>query len=175
MKQVEERKGFTLVEVIVVVVVLGVISGIGVVSMLSSADALAFLTLRVGMDQSADLAMSRMANEIRRLRNDESMHADTNSNQFRFFDVNGIDINYYLNGNNLMRNTDILAGNVSNINFTYYDDNGNVLATPTLGIGTSTNIRSIKILLTLQSGNYQLNYQSQVRPRNLRHLSYKFK
>jgi len=175
MKQVEERKGFTLVEVIVVVVVLGVISGIGVVSMLSSADALAFLTLRVGMDQSADLVMSRMLNEMRRLRNDESIHSDTNSNQFRFFDVNGIDINYYLNGNNLMRNADILASNVSNINFTYYDDNGNILATPTLGVGTSTNIRSIKILLTLQSGNYQLNYQSQVRPRNLRHLSYKFK
>lgn len=175
MKQIEKIKGFTLIEMIVVIVILGIIGGIGAVSMLSSADALAFLTVRVGMDQSADIAMSRMMIEIRRLRDDESIHVDTNVTQFRFFDIDGNDINYYLNGNNLMRNTDILAGNVTNVAFTYYDDNGNVLATPTVGIGASTNIRRIEILLTLQSGSYLLNYQSRVRPRNLRHLSYRFK
>jgi prepilin-type N-terminal cleavage/methylation domain-containing protein len=168
------KKGFTLVETIIVIVIIVLISAIGVASILTAADALSFLTVRTDMDQAADVAMSRMASEIIRLRDDQSIHADTDSSRFRFYDFDDTEIDYALSGTDLMRNTDILASNVSSINFKYYDDSGTQLTSPTVGIGIYTNIRRIVIILTFQRGNYQLTYQSQIRPRNLRHLSYKF-
>jgi len=169
------KKTFTLVETIIVIVVLGIIAGVGTASMLGAADALAFLTVRADMDQSADVVMSRMLTEMRRLKDDLSVHGDTNLTQFRFTDIDDRDINYYLSGNSLMRNTDILADDVDSITFTYYDDNGNILNPPAVGIGTLTDIRRIQINLVLQKGTYILSYESEVRPRNLKHIAYKFK
>jgi prepilin-type N-terminal cleavage/methylation domain-containing protein len=158
--------GFTLVEMVAVIVILGIVAAIGVPLILSAADALSFLTVRVDMAQSADVAMGRITQEIRRLRDAESIDTAT-STQFRFFDADDTDIDYSLSGSNLMRNSDILASNVDSLTFTYYDSSGGVLSPPEFGIGTTTDIRRVEILISLENGAYQFNYQSQVRPRNL--------
>jgi hypothetical protein len=111
--------------------------------------------------------MARMLSDIRRLKDDLSVNI-ANASQFRFLDVDSADINYYLNGNNLMRNANILASNVTALAITYYDVNGTQINPPVAGIGTATNIYRIKIILTFQSGSYTFSYQSQVGPRNLR-------
>ncbi|MDD5005479.1 MAG: prepilin-type N-terminal cleavage/methylation domain-containing protein [Candidatus Omnitrophica bacterium] len=162
-----KRKGFTLIEVILVIAILGIIAAIGVPLIISASDSLSFLTVRTEMAQSADVAMSKMLIDIRRIKNNLSVVTATAS-QFRFLDVANTNINYYLNGNNLMRNSDILAGNVQGLTFSYYNKNGSQLNPPTVGIGTVTNIYRVKILLTLQNGSYVFNYQTQVKPRNLR-------
>jgi len=161
------QKGFTLIESIMVIAILGIVAALGVTLILSASDALSFLTIRSDMTQSADVAMSRMLNDIRRLKDNLSVNT-ANSSQFRFLDVDSADINYYINGNNLMRNANILASNVSALTFTYYDQNGAQIPVPTVGIGTATDIYRIKILLTFQSGPYTFNYQSEVRPRNIK-------
>ena len=166
MLRIKNTKSFTLVEMIMVIVILGIIAAIGVPLILSASDALSFLTVRVDMDQSADVAMSRILTEIRRLRDEESINTAT-STQFRFFDVDDTNIDYDLSGSDLMHNSDILASNVSSLAFTYYDEDGEELDPPTVGIGTATDIKRIQILLTFQNGSYTFNYQSQVRPRNL--------
>ncbi len=160
------KKGFTLVEMIMVLVILGVIGGIGVTLVLSASEALSFLTVRSDMDQSADVAMSRILGEIRRIRDKESINNATAS-EFRFFDFDDSDIAYSLSSSDLMRNSDILASNLSGLTFTYYDENGAELIPPTFGIGTETDITRIKVLLSFQIGDSVFNCQSQVRPRNL--------
>ena len=149
-----------------VIAILGIVAALGVSLLLSASDALSFLTVRSEMSQSADVAMSRILNDIRRLRNNLSVQT-AGASQFRFFDKSSVNINYYLSGNNMMRNSDILASNVSNLTFTYYDVSGAILNPPTAGIGTATNISRIQVSLTFQNGSYNFSYQSQVRPRNL--------
>jgi len=170
--KITKISAFTLVELIVVIVVIGIISGVGVASILTASDALAFLTVRSDMDQSADVAMSRMSQEIKRLKDKDSI-STANASQFTFTDVVDASLSYWLSGSNFMRNFDILASNVSGLAFKYYDENDSEL-TPPQG-GSDTNVRRVEILLTFQNGAYAFNYQSQVRPRNLIHLSDKFR
>lgn len=173
------KKGFTLVEMIVVIIIVGIIAAIGVVLILSAADALSFLTVRTDMGQSADVGLSRMSQEIRRIKDDTSIYL-ANQGLFAFIDVDGALIAYGKVGSDLVRypgmpTPDILSSNVNSLIFTYYDDDGNVLADPTYGLGVLTNIRRIEVSLVFQIGSsYTFNYNSQIRPRNLRHLSYKF-
>jgi prepilin-type N-terminal cleavage/methylation domain-containing protein len=163
----KKTSGFTLVEAILVIAILGIIAGIGISSIVTASDALSFLTVRSEVDQSADVAMARMLSDMRRLKDNLSVNT-ANASQFRFLDVDSTDINYYLNGNNLMRNSNILASNVASLAITYYDINGAQLNPPVAGIGTATDIYRIKIILTFQGGVYTFSYQSQVGPRNLR-------
>lgn len=170
-----KKNGFTLIETVVVILIMGIIAAIGVPLLLEATEAMSFLTVRPDLTQSADVALSRMSREIRRLRDDISISVATAS-QFAFYDIDNVLISYSRIGVNLMRNTlttDILASNINSLIFTYYDDDGNVLANPTVGIGTLTNIRRIEITLVFQSG-FSYSFRSQIRPPNLRHLSYKF-
>ncbi|MDD5291857.1 MAG: type II secretion system protein [Candidatus Omnitrophica bacterium] len=160
-------KGFTIIESILVIAILGIVASIGVPLILSASDAISFLTVRNDMAQSADVAMSRMLNDIRRIRDDVSVDTAAAS-QFRFFDTDDTDINYYLNSNNLMRGSNILASGVNSIIFIYYDEAGSQLSPPIAGIGTQTDIYRVKITFVFNSGSYTFSYQSQVEPRNLR-------
>ena len=69
-----------------------------------------------------------------------------------------------------MRNSDILASDVQSLSFTYYDDNGSIIATPLVN-PNETDIRRIDISFEFQSSGQTLYYKSQVRPRNLRYMS----
>ena len=180
MINIQNNNGFTLVETIIVIVILGIVVAIGAASITTAADALAFLTVRADMDQSADAAMGRISEEIVRLKDDTSI-STASATQFSFTDVDDTLITYSLSGTDLMRTTlassDILASNVASIAFSYYDDSDTELAIPgDIVLSPLTNIRRIQVLLTFQIGaSYEFNYQTQIRPRNLRHLSYKFK
>ena len=55
------------------------------------------------------------------------------------------------------------------LGFTYLDDDGNTLASPTVGLGTDTNIRRVQIQIIFQNGNHVMTLQTQVMPRNVRH------
>ena len=87
-------------------------------------------------------------------------------------------IYYYLDGTDLKRNDgtndDILADRISSLEFVYYDNIDNVLSSPLYGIGILTDIRRIEVRFTLQEAGQSLNLQSQIMPKNLRHLTYEF-
>ena len=167
-----KNKGFTLIELIIVIVILGIIVAIGAPLLLSVSDSLAFLVARTAIDQAADIALSRMTREMRRLKDDSSVNTATSS-QFSFDDVNSNTISYSLSSTDLMRNSDILASDVQNLSFTYYDDSGSTISTPVVS-PQETDIRSIEISCEFQSSGETLYYKSQVRPRNLMHFNDKF-
>jgi hypothetical protein len=127
---------------------------------------------------SSIMAMNRMSREIRRLLNDAAITTATSS-RINFTDVGSNSLGFNLNGTTLQRcldaactNHDDLAINVAPLTFTYYDDLNNQIATPVTNTNT---IRRIDIFFSMLAGSNALNFNTEVRPQNLRRLSEEFK
>ena len=169
--------GFSLVEMTMAIVIISIIATVAGPLFAVSIDAIGLHTDRVDLEESADLTISRMSREMRRLRNDQSV-VTASGTQFEFVDVDSTQIRYRLVGNTLMRRQGAgtesgLADNVqtNGLTFTYFDDDGNTIATPTVGLGTNTDIRRIRIQTVFQFSTHTLPIEIEIRPRNLRHQS----
>ncbi|MCX5713123.1 MAG: hypothetical protein NTY47_08750, partial [Candidatus Omnitrophica bacterium] len=79
------------------------------------------------------------------------------------------------NANLRRRNTDGLSDNVSALTYTYIDDNEATIVLPAVVSPNNTNIRRIKVDLTVFSGSNTLPFEFSTRPQNLRRLNEKFK
>lgn len=167
-------RSYTLIELVIVLVTVGIVAAVGVPAMLQTGEAWSFASgFQDFAVQSSIVAMNRISREIRRLKDDASV-VTANASQFRFTDFENNDINYYLNGTTLMRNSDGLTDNVTGLNFTYYDNNGNIISTPVVG-PNDTDIRRIDVNLSLLAGTSTLNFRFQIKPQNIRRLNEKFK
>ncbi len=156
-----------------VMVIIGIIAGIATPIMLTTADAWSLASLfQDNAVSSAIVVQNRMSREIRRLFDDASVTA-ANATQFAFLDLSSLAIAYNRSVDNLMRNSDGLADNVTALDFTYYDDNNAVIATPV--INPVTDIRRVQADFSILAGTNTLNFQIQTRPQNLRRLNEKFK
>ncbi len=156
-----------------VIAIIGIIAGIGVPIILETADAWSFASrFQDYAVQSSLVAMGRMSREIRRLRNDVSI-TTASSDTFSFTDTQNNAITYSRSGNALMRNTDILANNVTGLNFTYYDDAGATLSTPLVN-PQYTNIRLVRVEMNILAGSNTLPFRFTVRPQNLRRMNEQF-
>lgn len=163
------EKGFSLIEYIMVVVIMGVIIAIGGPLVFEAVDAGLLQSKRKEMSESAKIAMDRMVREIRRIHGRTSV-TTANGSSFRFTDIDGRDITFDISGTTLRRaensSVNTLADNVNSFSLIYYDANGAVIATPSVN-PSQTNIRRIEINLTFSFGGTQLSFQSQVSPRRL--------
>ncbi len=167
-------RSYTLVELVMVIVILGIVAAIGAPVLLETADAWSlssrFQNFAV---QSAIVTMNRMDRDIRRLKNDSSI-TNATLTELTFVDLDNNTIAYSRSvGNALMRNSDGLADNVTALTFTYYDDNGVSVSAPFSS--PDTNIRRIKVGFSILAGTNTLNFSFQTRPQNLRRESEKFK
>ena len=133
-------KAFTLLElllVIAMVTILGMVLGPILGNAIQSSGLVSF---RGQSLSEARNAMNRMVNEIRLIPS-TSVLANIGATQLQFQYPAGTSITYSLSDTNLLRNSDILLGNVSSLAFTYYDALGATTATP-------ANVRSIGIQFT---------------------------
>lgn len=132
-------RGFTLLELLLVItmlIVLGMVLGPILGNAIQSSG---LISSRGESLAEARNAMDRMVNEIRLIPN-TSVLANIGSTNLQFQYPVGTPITYSLSGTNLLRNSDILAGDVNSLVFSYYDASG---ATTT----TATSVRSIGIQL----------------------------
>jgi len=161
-------RGFTLIELIIVISIVGVISGILGFVLLASVDAWTLKINRADMLWDGRLGMERMVRDIRQIRDLRGV-ITAGPSELRFIDANGDDITYRVNDAMLQRreddHTNILAGWVSGLNFTYYDVNGNEIDLPMVN-PDETDIRRIRINLNLTKNGKTLYLQSEVVPRN---------
>lgn len=155
----KKRQGFTLIEIIIVMVLIGILGG-AISPFIYSLSKIVILEYSLGgVNTQARVAMERMSRELRVIRNNTSTDLTAASNAITFTTINGDTIGFSLSGSNLMRNSQILASNVSNLTFTYYDSNG---ATTT----TVADMKFIRIDLTLTQNNSSANLNTVVYPRS---------
>lgn len=164
---IQRKKAFTLVELIMVMLILGILSGIGVHFIFEVGQARIFQWQRKEISESAELALNIIDREIRRVASTASIPTAT-ATSFRFTDISGRDITYDVSGTSLRRNLggtiNVLADNLNSLTFSYYDAAGAAIAVP---VADTTTIRRINISLTFANGSERLSVMSDVAPRRL--------
>ena len=163
-----KTRGFTLIELVIVITIIGIIAGIAGFILSGSVDAWIFKINRNDMLWDGRLAIDRMTREIRAVK-DRSSIITASSSQLRFIDTNDIDITYTLSSADLNRiesgTSNLLAGNVSGLTLTYYNASGGTIALPTVS-PSETDIKRVKINITLTKNGENVYLQSQSVPRN---------
>lgn len=159
-----KKAGFTLIEFIMVIVILGIMAGVGLPLMAEISQAWLLHKDTREIAESARIAIDRMMRDIRRAVSITS--ADTANLQFTDIDISVI--TFDISSTTLRRTeaaaTNALADNVDSLSFTYYDDSDAQIATPVV---TPSDIKRIEVDLTFSLGDTQFNIRSQVSPRRL--------
>lgn len=168
------KKGYTLIELITVMTVIGVVAAIGAPLLIEAASAWSYASpYQNNAVLSAVVAQNRMSREIRRLKNDSSVTTAASS-QFSLTDVDNNTITFVLSGSTLMRNSDGLLDNVASLSFVYYDDSGGTIASPLVN-PANTDIRLVRVNYSVLAAGNTLNFGFTVKPQNLRRASEKLK
>lgn len=126
--RVNKNSGFSLVELIVVIVLVGILAALGAQMLGRTVESFVFGRDVVKGDWQARVALERLTRDLRMLR------AATNltiipATAITFSDTDGNNVSYSLSGTQLMRNTQVLADDVSNLQFTYLRSDGNTVET----------------------------------------------
>ena len=162
------KNGFTLIELVVVISVVGIISTIVGSILLGAIDAWTFKFNRNDILWDSRLAIDRMTREIRTIRNATSV-TTASSSQLRFIDAGNKDITYSMSSTNLNRTengtVNLLAENVSSLAFTYYDANDAVIPAPAVS-PSATDIRRVRINFTFTKNNENVYLRSDASTRN---------
>ena len=154
-----KNKGFTLIELIIVIVLSSILVKIGSYVLLTGFKAYYTNQNIMTANNQARMALERMTRDIHSVRSSASITTATSS-QFSFTNISGTNITYQLTGSALMRNTQVLADNVSSLSFSYLDKNAVTTAVP-------ANIRYVTVNLlislgvaqyTLRTTIYTMNY-----------------
>lgn len=159
---IRSERGFTLVEVVLVVVLLslfGALFGLGFVA--STRATLAVDTRKEAL-QNARVALDRMAREVRMIRSATAADITTTiptASDLQFTDTYGNAIQFQLTGGNILRNADILAGNVTALTFSYLKNDGTAAA-------SEAEIWRIVMDLTVTVGTESVQLRTEVHPAN---------
>ena len=157
------RQGFTIIEFVVIIVIAGIIAGITAVLLLQVAKIYSFATVRESILSDGELAMERMAREIRQIKDAQHIHT-ADSQDLDFDDIYDERVGFWLDGNVLRRNNDALASEITTLEFQYRDSDNNPLGAP---VANPEDIKRILISLSIKKGDEEIKLRSQVYPKNL--------
>ncbi len=122
----KKQTGFTLMEIVVVLIILGIIASLAAPLVLNAARSAAIEHNFANTISQGQNASTQMTHAIRNL---QTLTTMTSSN-LSFTDNDNNSISYTLSGSNLMQGSNILAHNVTGLSFSYYDSALNSTATP---------------------------------------------
>jgi prepilin-type N-terminal cleavage/methylation domain-containing protein len=168
--RVPNSKGFTLIEAIITIVIIGVISSIAALIILKGMNASSKEQNLSNVHYQARIAMERMSREIRAVRQTGEIGTavigtitGNPTNRIMFIDLTGATITYSLSGTTLNRTAggipSPLSSGVTSLQFLHYDDS-NTLTTDAASVWT------IEISMTDTQGADSLQMRTRVHPRN---------
>lgn len=163
--RIQKSAGFTLVELIIVIVIIAIISGVAAMIILQGAKGYADQTQRSNLHYQSKLAVERIAREARVIRSCADIVGPiiNPSNTLSFTDVLGNPVVFTVAGTNLNRNGNLLANGIqSPTPFRYLDQAGN----PTVTCVSPNNIWYIEINVTDTQGSETLQMRTRVHPVN---------
>jgi prepilin-type N-terminal cleavage/methylation domain-containing protein len=167
-----KSRGFTLVEIIITIVIVGIIAGIAAMIILQGVRAYSAEQSRGDVHYQARLAVERMVREVRLVRSRTVADIPTMTpTDLLFCDVTGKAVEFQLVGTALNRREsatcsplawggwNALATGVTPLNFTYFQPDGVTAA-------TATTLWFIVIDMTDAQGSETLQLRTRVHPRN---------
>jgi prepilin-type N-terminal cleavage/methylation domain-containing protein len=171
----EFSRGFTLVEMVIVIVLVGVMFGIGALILGHAFESYDLTRETNTVDWQGRVAMERMAREFRDIRSNAATDLDiASATQLRFVDADGNGVCFYRDAvsNQIMRsasglalacnavaaNPQPLADSITALNFFYYDQAGNVTAVP-------ASTFYVTVTATVVQGQLNEAYRMTVQPR----------
>lgn len=156
------NKGFTLIELTIVMVIIGIVAVIGGVILIQAFEAGNASRNLIDATWQSRLALQRMTDEIREAHN--IISTTDNQHILSFTSINGTTITYNLSGNHLVRNNTTLADSVTALTFTYLNTNNQTLTYSPLDIDT---VRCINISTTISKNHVTTSFQTLACPRNM--------
>jgi prepilin-type N-terminal cleavage/methylation domain-containing protein len=157
---ISPQPGFSLVEMIVVIVVLGIVASMG--ALVVRDGMLGYLRGReiTSADWQGRLALERITRELRDIAAPNASNiAACGGSTFAFSDINALPISYTLGTNTLLRNGQPLADNVSGLNFT-------CLTSAVQATATLTDVYYVSVSMVVSTANTSATYRSTVKPRS---------
>jgi prepilin-type N-terminal cleavage/methylation domain-containing protein len=129
-------EGFTLVEIVITIVIVGIIAGVAAEIIMQGVRAYSSGQFRSNVRYQADLAAERMAREIRLIRSRTATDIPLwNATDLSFMDINNNQVRFQLNNGVIRRSQDggatwqALATGVSALTLSYYRNDGVTAAT----------------------------------------------
>lgn len=171
------KKGFSLIEFIIVIAILSIISGIVGMMLVEGSRSYLFVRTRHSVRLEGELALQRITRSVRMLDKDSITEATstalTFTNPYNTELVGSLlSITFRLNGTKIERSGDgkvswdTLADNISSFSITYYKSD-NTTFDPSL-LSDYENIRWILVEISATIEGETAHLRSQIFPRNLR-------
>ena len=168
----KQNKGFTLVELIIVIVIVGIISGFGALALEMAAKSINKNKELLEITWQSQIVFQRLERELREAK---AILDSSNLRQIRFkvtnnrviryryrTNQNRLDLQrrYERNNGNAIENWTALAKNISDLRFTYYDENFNTTS-------TESNAKCVTVSATFTKDGTSVPFQTTICPRNL--------
>ncbi len=173
-RPVKGREGFTLIEVVIVIVLIGVLATVLIQPFHQGVQSFIAVETRGDLTAEARQATTRMVREIRNVDKKANKNAPTMSNanatSISFNDVLRNSITFSLSGSTVQRNTNTLADKVSSLQFRYFDGSNAELTSLPLSGPNREKVRKIRVVLTMQEGGQTVTVTGEALLRNFRGL-----
>ncbi len=172
-KFVKGKEGYTLIEIVLVLVIIGVLAGILIEPFRQGMQSYVGIETRADLTSQAREATVRIVREMRNIRkkaNDKPNITSADAMSITFVDNQGITISFSLSGSTVLRDTNILADKVSSLEFRYFKGDNAALTTFPLSAADLDAVRRILVILALQEGTETVTMTGQAFLRDLRGL-----